>query len=326
LIRPFSFIVACTVAASTAAFGQDYDLDLENGVIHVGIHCGAYGGAITYLSKSGETRNLINLQDKGREVQQSYYAGRALDRRGEGQSKSWTPWPWNPIQVGDAYGNCSKVVESRRAENELYVKTIPLLWDMNNEFGECYFETWISLDSNSVHVRNRLTSHRTDDKWPAVSTHQELPAVYTIGDLWRLYTYVGDAPFTKAALTQIMNVGPPWAYWGPGAKKPELAKPHEKWAANVDENSWGVGVYNAKTEMFVGGFHDKPGGDAHKNSTGYISPLCTATLDKNTVYNYEYDLIVGTLDQIRAFVYSREGHDYEGSPAHSKAPAESARK
>jgi len=325
LIRVLFLLALCT-----AAFAQDYDLDLDNGGVHVGIHCGAYGGAITYLSKSGETRNLINLQDKGREVQQSYYAGKALDRREEGQSKAWSPWPWNPIQVGDAYGNCSRVVDSRRTEKELYVKTIPLLWDMKNEFGECYFETWITLEGNSVHVRNRLTSHRTDDKWPAVPSHQELPAVYTIGDLSNLYTYVGDAPFTKGPLTRIVNNGPPWEHWGPGAKKPELAKPHEKWAANVDENSWGVGVYNGKTEMFVGGFHDKPGGDAHRNSTGYISPLHTETLDKDTVYDYEYDLIVGTLEEIRAFAYKREGHNYSGDggskPSEAEAAAEKAGK
>lgn len=289
-----------------AALAQDYDLDLDNGVVHVGIHRGAYGGAITYLSKSGETRNLINLHDKGRQVQQSYYAGKALDRREEGQSKAWSPWPWNPIQVGDTYGNPARVVESRKSDNELYIKTIPLLWDMNNEVPECFFETWVSLDGASVHVRNRLTCHRTDNRWPAVRSNQELPAVYTIGDLSNLYTYVGDTPFTNAPLTRIVNDGPPWEHWGPGANKPELAKPHEKWAANVDGNNWGVGVYNAKTEYFCGGFHDKPGGGAHDNSTGYISPLRKETLDKNTVYDYEYDLIVGTLDEIRAFVYMRE--------------------
>lgn len=308
-----ALVPACVLFACAPTPAQDYDLDLDNGAIHVGVHRAEYGGAITYLSRSGEKRNLVNLHDRGREIQQSYYAGKALDRRDEGQSKNWSPWPWNPIQVGDTYGNSSKVVDSRRTDSELYVKTIPLLWDMKNEFGECYFETWITLDANTVHVRNRLTSHRTDDKWPAKPCHQELPAVYTIGDLSRLYTYVGDAPFTQGPLTLIVNDGPPWEHWGPGAQKPELNKPHEKWAANVDEHFWGVGVYNAKMERFVGGFHDKPGGDAHKNSTGYISPLRTETLDKNSVFEYEYDLIVGTLDEIRAFVYKREGHPYDST-------------
>jgi len=306
-------ILIASLLFASAAFAEDYDLHLDNGVLRVGVHCGAYGGAITYLSKSAATRNLINLYDKGREVQQSYYAGKALDRREEGQSKAWSPWPWNPIQVGDAYGNPAEVVESRCADGEIYVKTIPLLWDMKNEVAECFFETWLTLDANTVHVRNRLTCHRTDDKWPPVPKTQELPAVYTIGDRSSLYTYVGDAPWTKAPLTKIENDGPPWEYWGPGTKKSELNKPHEKWAANVDEHMWGVGVYNAKTEKFVGGFHDKPGGGAHDNSTGYISPLRTAALDKNSVYEYEYDLIVGTIDEIRRFVYEREGHEFEGA-------------
>lgn len=119
---------------------------------------------------------------------------------------------------------------------------------MQNEFAECHFETWITLDGNTVHVRNKLTSYRTDDKWPPVENTQECPAVYTIGDLHRLVTYEGDAPFTRAPLKTIENNGPPWAYWG----KPETV---EHWAALVNDDDWGLGVYNPSADRWCGGFH-----------------------------------------------------------------------
>lgn len=288
---------------------HDYDMHLDNGIIRVGISREAYGGAITYLSRSRDDHNLVNLHDRGRQIQQSYYAGHALDRRMEGQHEAWSPWPWNPVQAGDAYGNRSAVVAAENTADHIYVKTAPLLWDMNNEPAECHMETWIQLEENVVHVHNRLSVQRTDSRWQDVAAHQELPAVYLIGELGNLYTYVGDAPFTGAALTQIVNAGPPWEYWGPGAQKPELAGVTEKWAAGVNDAGWGVGVYNSKAQLFAGGFHGERGGGAHDNATCYFTPLCHATLGKDSIYEYQYDLIIGTLAQIRDHVYAREAAD-----------------
>ncbi len=283
---------------------QAEQLELDNGIIRVGADLD-YGGAITYLSLSGEERNLINNHDRGRQVQQSYYTGEPLDRRDEGQHPSWSPWPWNPIQVGDVYFNPAEVIEHQHSDEEIYTKTIPMLWDMDNEPAECHFETWISLDGNTVIVRNKLTTFRTDDRWSATPRHQELPAVYTIADLPHLYTYDGDAPFTRDALTRIPPTPPPWTYWD-GT---------EKWAAYVDDDNWGVGVYYADAEEFIGGFAGSPGGGTMDASTGYISPLRTMAIEKDTVFEYEYTLIVGNLDEIRDFVYIAEGHTVDQPPS-----------
>lgn len=310
-MRLIRTVCAVWIGCGGAGFANLAQSVLDNGTIRVGINTNAYGGAITYLSLSGEDRNLINNYDRGRQVQQSYYAGEPIDRQAEGQHPAWSPWVWNPIQVGDAYDNSSLVLEHSNDGDEIYVKTRPLLWDMNNEFAECEFETWIQLDEDRVRVRNRLTTFRTDDLWPERPRHQELPAVYTIAELPHLYTYEGDEPFTGAGLTQIVidgdqigehPSGPPWVYWG-------QTKPTEKWAAFVDDDLWGVGVYYEDTELFVGGFHRShvPGTGTRAPSTGYISPLRTMILRKDTVFEYEYTLMVGTLEEIRSQVYKMEG-------------------
>lgn len=291
---------AVTLPFGAIAAPGDPDLKIANDSIEVGVSKD-FGGAITWLALAGSDRNLINNHDKGRQVQQSYYAGERLDRTDEGQSKSWSPWPWNPVQAGDAHGNKSKVLEARSDGEEIYTKVQPMLWDMNNELSQSHYETWIRLKDNTVHVRNKLTCFRDKgDRWGVRESNQELPAVYTIGALSTLYTYDGDAPWTNAPLTIIEPKpypGYPWPSW----------TGQEKWAANVNAEKWGVGVYTPIAERFVGGFHGDPPGETGDACTGYISPLKKVTLKHNSVFEYEYYLIVGELDEIRAFVYAKEG-------------------
>ncbi|HET8830410.1 MAG TPA: hypothetical protein VFM79_13775, partial [Pelobium sp.] len=276
---------------------EAYTLELANSSLKLKVDL-LRGGAISYLSKATDNKNLINIYDRGRYVQQSYYAGANINRTGEGQHPSWSPWNWNPIQVGDVYNNSSVVLESQVTANSIYTKTQPLLWDMNNELAQCQMEMTVTLNDNTAHVSNKLTVFRTDDKWTAIPRHQELPAVYIIGDLNNLYTYKGTNAWTSEPAEKLVTTGPPWSYW---------TNP-EHWAALLDANKWGVGVYNGLSTHFIGGYSGSAGGGANSSSTGYMSPLRTETLGKNTVYQYEYDLILGTLDEIRSFAYQKNGY------------------
>ena len=73
-------------------------LFLDNGTVRIGINR-ARGASITHLSWAGYPKNVIHSSDPGRLVQQSYYAGKRLVRRDEGQHHAWSPWAWNPILV-----------------------------------------------------------------------------------------------------------------------------------------------------------------------------------------------------------------------------------
>jgi len=125
---------------------------------------------------------------------------------------------------------------------------------------------------------------------------QEMPAVYTNGPYHRLMTYTGDKPFTGDGLTQIVKPKDhkgPWMHW--------LAS--ECWAAHVDDAGWGLGVWHPGNYRFTGGFAGKPGrGGPKDEATGYIAPHRQEILDHNIVHEYEYVLILGKLDDIRARV------------------------
>jgi hypothetical protein len=277
---------------------------LDDGQVKLGVDL-ALGGAITYLSKSGSTENLINSWDWGRQVQMSYYAGPVpFTPNGKQPAPEWRGLGWNPVQAGDHFGNASKTLERTNDAKTIYVKSAPMQWPLDNEPAECTFETWYTLDGPTVQVRARLTMARADKtQWPARA--QELPAVYTNGPFYKLMTYAGDKPFATGDLTQIEHPlgkdGHPWATW----------RATENWAALVNDDNWGVGVWNPGCYRFSGGFAGKPGKGGPKDGpTGYVASNRDEILDHDAVHDYAYTLIVGDLRSIRDYVY-----------AHAKRPA-----
>lgn len=283
-MRLFTLVIALAGLAATHARGEKISR-LDNGTIQVGVDLDR-GGVITLLGRSKGGGNLINSHDLGRQIQQSYYSGPTPYGKAH---PAWKNWCWNPIGTGDVYGNPSRLLEQTNDGRRIHVKSIPMQWALDNVPGECEFETDITLDGPTARVRCRLTNHRADKThYPAHD--QELPAVYTIGKLYRLFTYQGDEPFQNRPSTQILNAGPPWSNWTAS----------EHWAALIDDQGFGVGVIHPGVYTFVGGFHDTPGrGGPKDNPTGYIAPIRREILDHNLVYEYAYFVTLGTLEQIR---------------------------
>jgi hypothetical protein len=277
---------------------KDTTSTLDNGILTLKLDL-TRGGAISYLSLSGSQRSIVNIADEGRYIQQSYYAGKSLNRQAEGQSKSWSPWPWNPIQVGDYNRHRAKIISIKKTGNELYVKCIPMQWDMDNRPAEAEMEQWTTLQGSVLKVHNKLTCHRTDEIYgDSILNDQELPAVYPISALKNLYTYLGTSPFTNAPADSPKVVNLASGFWG---IYPNVT---EHWMAFLDDNLWGMGIYNPNCTKFLAGMAGKNiDGEATDGSTSYIAPVKQAMLTKKCVYEYDYYVIIGTLTEIRNTVY-----------------------
>ncbi len=296
-------LLAGWIDGAKAAGGQSHTPRmswLDNGVIRLGVDLNL-GGAITYLSPEGTNRelNLINSHDWGRQVQFSFYSGPVpFLPPGARGATNWLALGWNPIQSGDCFNHESRVVDSSNNGRRLYVKCVPMQWPLDNVPGECEGEVWFELDGAAVKARCSLTNHRADHTQYS-GRDQELPAVYVNGPFYRLMTYVGDEPFTGGPLTRIVKPpGEPgfWSRW--------MAT--ENWAAEVNDAGWGLGVWNPDVYTFDGGFAGRPGtGGPTDDPTGYIGPVRAEILDHNIAYEYRYELIVGTLSEIRARVYQQ---------------------
>jgi len=299
---------------------------IDNGTIRLGVDLNL-GGAITYLSPAGTNKelNLINSHDWGRQVQLSYYSGPVpFQPPGARMAENWKFLGWNPIQSGDCYGHDAKVLQHTNSGHSLYIKCIPMQWPLDNVPGDCECEVWLELRGPAVKARCRLRNHRADHTQYA-ARGQELPAVYVNGPFYRLMTYTGDKPFTGDALTRIEKrpgEGGIWSSW--------IAT--ENWAAQVNDDGWGLGVFSPVARQFIGGFAGKPGkGGPLDNPTGYIAPTRSEILDYNIVYDYEYELIVGTLEEIRSYVYKQASrpsppefqftHDRQGWTYHQATDA-----
>lgn len=282
------FVLICL--SSPVALASDQAGMLDNGTIRVGVDLN-HGGSISFLADSKALQNIVNIHDLGRYIGQSYYSG---PRPFGSPNPKWPNWPWNPVSGGDVYGHPGKILEYSNDGKTIYIKMRPMQWALDSVECKCTFETWINLQGTAVHVRNRLVNSRSDQTlYPAFN--QELPAVYTVGTLFRIVSYTGSRPFTHDALTWIKPVPPPWRSW----------TATENWSALVNERSWGLGVFHQNITHFLGGFNGKPGvGDPSSDNTGYLSPISREVIGPKTVFEYEYDLILGNVETIRNYVYS----------------------
>ncbi len=295
-------LLALLTAGGTSAQAQEAQMSwLDNGCIRLGVDL-SIGGAITHLSETGVGKNMINSHDWGRQVQMSFYSGpNPFVPDGATVNESWKGLGWNPIQSGDCFGFRSQVTTHRNDGKELYVRCIPMQWPLKKVPGECAFECWFRLEGNTVRVRSRLTNQRSDQT-QYQGRAQELPAVYTNGEWYKLVSYVGVKPFSGAETTVLVDRddgrGWPWRQF----------QTPEHWAALLGKDDRGIGVYLPDACAFTGGFAGQPkgSGGAKDSQTGYMAPTIGEILDHNIVYTYDYTLIVGSLKEIRDHVYERE--------------------
>ncbi|GAB3925348.1 hypothetical protein GCM10028804_27130 [Larkinella terrae] len=272
---------------------------IDNGSIRLSVDLNM-GGAITYLAASANGQNLVNNWDSGRQIQASFYSGPTpFAPNGKQPHPLWKDLGWNPIMSGDVFGNRSKVLETRNDGQQIYIKTLPMIWPNDNEPAECTIETWISLDKNTVKVRHKLNNNRSDTKQYSARP-QELPAVFLNAPFRNIVSYTGTKPFTNDALTKTGSQTVNEIFGGKAMLSPE------NWLAMVNDANWGVAVYKPNHQYFIGGsFGTSPVGGEYDFTTGYITPSAYEIIDSNIQYEYSYALIVGSIDDIRKYVYAQ---------------------
>ena len=282
---------APTATGNIGSRGEDL-LTLDNGTVKVGIDR-AKGAAITWLSWTAYPKNMVNSADPGRLIQQSYYAGLRLDRRSEGQSKSWSPWSWNPIQ-GGGVGSWARVTEFKRLDGAtLYGETIPNLWDMPDEPAAALMRQWTGFEPGMpdvVRVRCEFIAQRAHgDRWgPAKLSPQEIPACYFTRNFSTVKSYLGEGQWRP----ETQPPGPPW-----GRTQPPL-----NIMAVFALDGQGVALFSpTATQPWNFGPHG--GGASDDPSAGpcmHVAPLDRVNLGPKSTYRYRYWLVVGTETQLAA--------------------------
>lgn len=264
-------------------------LFLDNKVIRIGIDPNK-GGAISWLSSRRHPANIVNHSDAGRLVQQSYYAGKILDRQQDGQHPSWSPWAWNPVQAGGV-GCWGKATRCEQTDDALHSETTPKLWDMNNEDAQAVMRQWISLEKdvdNAVVVRCQLESLRADDdRWSVKKIRpQEVPACYFVRSFSRIETFLGQGRWKPLKI----RPGPPW-----GKVEPTLNA-----MAMFNDQGDGVALFSptATSHWNVGPHASKEEDTPTSKPCMHLAPISRAMLSERSTYEYRYWLVVGDRETI----------------------------
>lgn len=305
---------------------------IENEYIRLGVHMGM-GGSITLLQSVENginkcTENIVNSYDMGRQIQMCIYSGPSRYYK-PGYSAgvgAWDSLGWNPIQTGDAGNNPSRILAYYNDGECIYVKLRPMQWPKKDMPAECTFEVLYTLIENTVDVKCRIVNNRVDftdeeyrqiiseyhDSYTTIddirntkqySGRGETPAIYTNGNFFNLVGYTGTDPFTSDEVTYIDYPATPHG------ENPDWRHYYctENWMAFVNNDDYGIGLYNPTTNHFCGGFVGEQGNpgacDEKSYNSGFISGNTPAIYDCNIVYDYEYTLILGTVEQIRNKVY-----------------------
>lgn len=285
-----AMILAATLQANPERPKPDL-LFIENPAMKVGIDR-SMGASITWLSWKAHPGNIINIHDPGRLLQQSYYAGKSLDRLADGQHKAWTPWSWNPIQGGGVM-SWARVTRFEKIEDRaLTAETIPKLWDMPDEEAEAvmFQATEFEPDMpNVVRVHNRLVCKRQQgDRWgAAVPRHQELPACYFTSAFRHFVSYLGDGKWRP----EEQPPGPPWG----------KATPPLKVMACFNDDDQGVAIYSPVADQHWNFGPHRPHTPSAKPEDGpcvHLAPIATVPLGPQSTLEYRYWMVVGTKAEI----------------------------
>jgi hypothetical protein len=269
----FLVVIAVLVAAPGSDARTRYGTMsfLDNGKIRLGVSLND-GGKIEYLATTSGP--LAHNLAQGVGIEQSYYGG-----------------PSDQYWQENADG--ATVIANRNDGHTIYTKVIAQQPFPTYQECQCIFETWITLNGNTIHVRNRLKNFRTDgNSW--FPHWQELPALYTSGDAYRLFTYDGDHPYTGGPLREITDDR--GGFFAPGPS----FRASEHWAALVNDERYGVGLFDSRFVRFNG----IPGTDYGVQwgwVNGYMTTSAREILDPNIAYTYDYTLVLGSLDDIRAY-------------------------
>lgn len=240
--------------------------------------------------------NLINRNDTGRLVQQSYYGTNEAPYEPEKYMDN--VWSYNPVQGGNQYNENSKIVDINCTDTEIYVKCRPLDWAKSKEFiTPSYMEAWYTIENNNVHVKCRFVDF---SGYPEAKREQELPAFYCIEPLNTFMYFDGVEPFSKENKLITNNK---LGFW-PDEGYPKFTSV-EHWAGYRGEfsDSFGIGVYMPTHDTFLTGVFMR-GETTEKDPsrdgpTSYIAVVKENQFRSFEPKEYNYYISTGSTDEIR---------------------------
>lgn len=277
-------------------------LYIENERFKLGVDLD-WGGTINCIEDkqnpvSGLT-NLVNKHDTGRLIQQSFYGTGPIEGVYQPGISFDAQWPYNPVQGGDQYNNPSRLIDLVITEDQIYIKSQPQDWSLDNQLTPSYMENTYTLKEDIIQVDNRFVDF---SGWEHPYAGQELPALYTVSYLDTFMWYDGEASWTGDVLSSRDNLN----FWGDAAYITDCTFPMkesntETWCAWINTaDNYGLGLYVPNIDRLKAGRYEYDGSmNARANSCNYVAPYNTIKLVSFEPLEYSYLLTAGSIEDIR---------------------------
>jgi len=259
---------------------------LDNGRVRIGVDR-SRGACIGFFGESQSKRNLLNVYDAGRYLQQSYYGDK------DGTNWNGKPWRYNPIQGGNWQNKPARLDSFQLEAGDFQIEstTTPHHWAANRLCEDMVMKQKIRLDGH-VAILDFNMKYDGDDHQEA--RHQEMPALFVDGALKRFF-YWKDDKLVEGAPRILGENGKA------GKKGLGTGRSSKAWFAYLSEHGKGIGIYTPGTPDFTcyraaGNGSTGPEGSA----CSYVAPIRTFTLKKGLTLEYRVHLTLGTLQDIQS--------------------------
>jgi hypothetical protein len=160
-------------------------------------------------------------------------------------------------------------------------------------------ENTYTVYSDRIQVDNRFVDF---SNWTHRSTHQELPAFYTVSYLSRFTLYNGTKPWTGDTMSYRDDLG----FWGDSTYYNDCTfllknSNTETWCAWTNPtNDFGIGLYVPNVDSFLAGRHAFNNSKESTNgATNYVAPVNTILLKSFEALEYSYLISTGSVEEMR---------------------------
>ncbi len=277
----------------------------ESGVLRLEVRK-EYGGSIQIYDKITK-QNLINFLDKGRETGMSSYGGPTSF---SDDAPVWKGVGYNPLQAGDSGGNPAKLLAQGVVDGYIYTKYQCNSWaHTDNRMLAFFYEQWVRLDDNKVHVYVRLTHARLDKTFYG-PFQQEWPMMMINGTR-RVRFYAGAAPFTKAPTSSSNGIERQTGTTYVTHQLTPFQIPEPRMATEIGQNAGGgtrlIGLTGPEFLRVSYNMHAIQSGDNDEggNTITYWAHHPMVHLDSDGIWLKEYTYVVGSEEQIREYAYAQ---------------------
>ena len=272
-----------------------------------------YGGSIQILDQVTK-QSLINFLDLGRESGMSSYGG---PRSFADDSPKWKGIGYNPLQAGDDGHNPSPILFHGFVDGWIYTKAQCLSWAHRDARKLPFFyEQWVRVEDNKVHVHVRLT-HQRPDKTFYEPDSQEWPMMM-INGARKVHFYNGSAPFTNDPTTVTDGIEGTGSNGSPIVHNATPFGLTEPWMG-TQIGTTPAGSADAGQPRMIGlycpGFFKASynvavitANESHEGGSTitYTSNQPMVHLDSDNTWYKSYTYIVGSEREVRNYVYAQE--------------------